>query len=175
MTKRKNPEVGRPRVVQTVELLRARCNEVGECLEWTGYMTNNVPQVTHMGHMVPVRRLMLELSGRPVRDGAFVGCDCGNKSCVNPEHAVIRTPTQHLQKMANIGAYNEAARLAKLMMHARKRSKLTVDAVRDIRLSSDSSNEVAKQYGVSRQTISRIRSGDAWKETSSPFAGLGAR
>lgn len=175
MTKRKNPSVGRPQAVQTIEKLFARCNEVGECWEWTGYITNNVPHVTHMGEMVPVRKLMLELSGRPVRDGAFAGCGCKNKPCVNPDHAVVRSPLQHMQKMAATPAHNEAARVAKLVMHARRRAKLELSDVREIRLSVEPPIELAKQYGVSRQTVSRIQAGTAWREVASPFSGLGTR
>lgn len=175
MTKRKNPAIGRPQTVHTIESLIARCEEVGECVEWQGYADNDVPQVSHGGKLVSVRRLILDLGGIAVRDGSFASCSCGNKRCVKPEHIVQRTRLQHLQKMNAIGPNNTGARVAKLSMHARKRSKLTIEKVRELRMSGESSMTLSKQYGVSRQTISRIRAGDVWKELSSPFAGLGAR
>jgi len=42
-------------------------------------------------------------------------------------------------------------------------SKLTADQVRQIRQEHGSGHIVAKKYGVTRRTIDRIRSGEAWK------------
>ena len=161
--------------VQTVDKLLARTEEVGECLEWQGYITNGVPQVSHAGRMIGVRRLMLMLQGIEIKNTMYASCSCGNPRCVKPEHIVRRTSQQHFAKMANMGAYNPAARIAKSTMKRRQRSRMTLEMVREIRSSDKPSQQLADELGFGRQTISRIRSGHSWKEIASPFAGLGAR
>lgn len=162
--------------VQTMESLLARTEEVGECLEWQGYSTKSgTPQVSHDGKMIAVRRLLLKLQGIELKSAMFASCSCGNSRCVRPEHIVRRTQQQHLAKMSNIGPYNPAARIAKSTMKRRQRSRMTMEMAREIRASEKSSQQLAEELGFGRQTISRIRFGQTWKEISSPFAGLGAR
>ena len=68
------------------------------------------------------------------------------------------------------------ARIAKLAAYGRAhRAKLTLDQARTIRMSDESGTVLAERYSVSRQTVNRIKAGTAWREVSTPFAGLGAR
>jgi DNA-binding XRE family transcriptional regulator len=52
---------------------------------------------------------------------------------------------------------------------------MDIEKARAVRSSDMTPTELADSFGVSRQTISQIRSGRTWVETSNPFAGLGAR
>ncbi len=160
--------------VQTMETLLARTVEVGECREWQGYVGNGVPQVSHQGKVVAVRRLMLELQGRTLRPGDHAGCSCGNSLCV--QHIVQRTHAQHARAMSKSPARSELARAAKLAQHARAhRAKITMEIAREIRCSPDSGPVLAARYGIDKGLVSRIRRNEAWREFSSPFAGLGSR
>lgn len=179
MTKRKVPGVDsrktKPIAVQTVETLLSKTMEEGECMVWTGYIGNYVPQISHAGKVVAVRRLLLELGGRTVKATEYAIASCGNTSCVNPDHIILRTASQHGKAMTKF-ARNEHARSAKLSTIARAtRAKLDIDQARAIRSSDETGPVLAERYGVNRSVIARIRRNVVWKDYSSPFVGLGAR
>lgn len=160
----------------TIDTLMARTTEVGDCMEWQGYSTNNVPQVFHDGKIYAVRRLILLLSGKVLKPGDHASCRCGNRLCVKPEHIVHRNRTQHASAMGKSPVRKELQRSAKLADFAREhRAKLTMEIAREIRCSSESGQVLADRFGVHRSLVSRIRRGQMWRDFSSPFAGLGAR
>jgi transcriptional regulator with XRE-family HTH domain len=49
------------------------------------------------------------------------------------------------------------------MIEARKGAKLTAAEAKAIRLSPETGVELARRYGISRATVSRIKSGLSWK------------
>jgi hypothetical protein len=163
--------------IHTLESIMARTVEEGECLLWTGYFANKVPMVSHAGKVVAVRRLILELSGKTINPTDFASCRCKNKSCVLPAHIELRTKSQHSAAMGNSPNRKENVRAAKLATTWREsgRTKITIEIARAIRCSSDSGPVESKRYGIDKAMISRIRRGEAWREFSTPFSGLGAR
>jgi len=180
MTARKVPGVDsrktKPKQVQTLESLLARTVEEGECLLWDGYIGNGVPQVSHGGKVVSVRRLILELSGKDVGPTDYASPKCRNAACVCQEHIVHRTNAQHASAMAKAPTRNHDLRAAKLAAVARKGdTKINIEQAREIRCSDESGPILAERYGIGKGLIARIRRGEAWREFSNPFAGLGAR
>lgn len=167
MKKRTRPMVHTERSVLT------RAVEVGDCMEWTGYLANGVPAVSHNGKMVMVRRLLLQLRGIPIPPGAFVACKCGSQLCVNPAHIQVRTKSQHATAMANNVDHKSPVRRKKLADAAREsRAKLTIEKAREIRASTEPASIVALQHGVSKSLICGIRRNRSWREAGSVWAGL---
>jgi len=164
----------KPIAVQTMETLLARTVEEGECLLWGGYIGNSVPQVSHKGKVIAVRRLMLEFQGKVLRAGDHASTKCRNHACVHPEHISHRNKFQHSAAMLS-APRNEEVRAAKLAAFRRKTAKLDMDKAREIRCSEESGPTLAAKFGVNKALIARIRRGEAWREFSNPFAGLGAR
>lgn len=162
-------------MTHTLQTLLARCEPVGDCQEWQMYMgSGRVPQVRHDGRLRAVRRVMLDLAGRTVRPGHYVGTCCGNARCVEPGHIRVHTPKQH----SRLGVPQRNAQLVSARIAAARRAQasvLTIECVRAIRASDEPATAVATRYGVTPGAISRIRLGQRWRETASPFAGLGAR
>lgn len=180
MTARKVPGIdsrkNKPKKLQTMESLLARTIEEGECQLWPGYIGNGVPQVSHNGKVVSIRRLMLELLGKAVDPTDYASPRCHNTACVCPEHIVHRTAAQHARAMAKAPTRNEDLRAAKLAATARKGdTKISIEKAREIRCSDETGPVLAERYGVGKGLIARIRRGEAWREFSNPFAGLGAR
>lgn len=164
------------KTMHTMETLFAKTIEVGNCLEWQGYTANGVPMICHAGKMVSVRKLMLDLQGVEVKKGAQMGCTCLSRNCVEPSHIVQRDKKQHAKHMSLSPNRNETARIAKMTATSRKtRAKITIDQAREARASEEAHHVIAARFGVSRGIVTRIRAGTAWKEHTSPFAGLGAR
>jgi hypothetical protein len=180
MTKRKVPGVDsrktKPKAVQTMETLLARTEEIGDCRQWLGYVGNKVPQVSHDGKVIAVRRLMLTLNGKELRTGDSAGVKCGHQWCVEPEHIAQRDKSQHARKMSKSPNRNEQKRAANVAAFKRANgAKITMEQAREIRASDESGHVLAGIYGIDKARIARIRRNEAWKEFSSPFSGLGAR
>lgn len=63
-------------------------DEMGSCLI-SRYKANNksYPVLSYKGRVYYLRNVVLEYKlGRPIRNGFYCRCTCGNKKCVNPEH-----------------------------------------------------------------------------------------
>lgn len=162
--------------VWTRAQLLANTYKAGSCRVWKGpYTDAGDPLVRHKNKRTPARRLLVELSGKEVPDGHVVGRveSCENRGCICEEHAVIRARSDHMRS-ATARKTETASSLANRRIAARKRGKLTTEQARSIRSDLSPLADLAKQYGVSSQTIWRIKKGRIWKESASPFAGLGA-
>lgn len=167
-----------PRKIHTVESLKDRTIEVGDCWEWQGYSAHGTPQVFSPKNgskrrMVSVRRLFRELvTGQEQPDG-FYSVSCGNVECVNPDHTLYRTERGHFKSMAKkVGA--SPVRALKLSQYHRTvgKAKLTEEKAQEIRLSNESGPVLAERYGVNRSLISRVRRGEIWRCMTNPFRGL---
>ena len=169
--------MSRPRITHTVDSLKARCIEVGECWEWQGYISNNTPQVVGypdgVKKMVSVRRVLRELvTGQSQPDGHY-GNTCGNLLCVNPDHTIWRGESAHMKLMAKKRTVSTvtANKLRKFRVEAGL-AKLDESKAQEIRLSSESGPVLAEKFGVSKSWINRIKRGEVWRVLSSPWQGL---
>lgn len=165
-----------PFAVQTIGSLVAQTYEEGDCLIWTGRVCNGVPYAAHNKQPVPVRRLLVELAGGKVIPSFSYGCSCLTPLCVSLEHIVARNARQHSVRMHQACDKSSAAFSLKMAALARKhKAKINIDIAREIRLSEEDSLLLASIHGISRSTVNKIKRNEAWKETSTPFFGLGAR
>ncbi len=73
---------------------------------------------------------------------------CDVPSCVNPEHLFLGTLKDNSRDS--------------ILKGRNPRAKLTLEQVREIRLSPETSFVLAEQYGVCRQKISKIKQNKAW-------------
>lgn len=165
----------KPITTQTMESLLARTEEVGECMEWQGYVGNGSPQVSHNGRMTTVRKLMRELQGKPAGKGVFAGVNCGNPLCINPAHVIDRNMRQHGQMMASRIDYTSPMRTVKLQRAAAGRRKITDEGIAAALTDPRSCEAVAADHGVHKSLIARIRRGQAHRQVNAsinPFAGL---
>lgn len=165
----------KPITAQTIESLLARTEEVGECMEWQGYVGNGSPQVSHNGRVTTVRKLMRELQGKPTGKGVFTGVNCGNPLCVNPDHLVDRNMRQHGQMMASRIDYTSPVRTAKLQRAAAGRRKISAEGIAIALSDPRPAAQLAPELGVHRSLIARIRRGQAHRQVNAsinPFAGL---
>lgn len=162
----------------TLAHIHARCIEEGDCLIWQGATDKGgYPAIRVKGRTTTVRRIVVELDGRPARPGQPVVCACDDKKCVKTDHLVLWTRKKVSRKASKTGYRSTELRCLK---SARSRQaaigKITMDIARDIRASTENGVVLSKRYGINETQISRIRRGLAWKEYDiTPFAGLGAR
>lgn len=160
----------------TLDDIKVRCEEVGECWEWQGaYSPSGTPVMYARAERTTVRRVVWRIvKGAPLDPELMAGVKCDNPRCVRPEHIKPKTKAQVLSGMASNG--NQALRAAKIAAAQRKRStKLDEAKVAHIRTSDATNVALAAELGVHHSLISAIRKGRAWRNFGSPFAGLGAR
>ena len=165
----------RPKIIQTLESILSRTDEIGECLEWQGVMGNDTPQIRIDRKLLTVRRVIRELLGKPAARANFLAASCGNPKCVKPEHIIERTRAQHMKQMAARVEHNHPIRIAKLQKAKAHQRVVNDEGLAIIRSSNRRAEDVARELGVSKSLVNKIRRGDAYREVSAisnPFAGL---
>lgn len=167
--------MARPKVIQTLETILARTDEVGECLEWQGIMRNGTPQIRIDRKLLSVRRVIRGLQGNPVSAKMFLATSCCNQKCVHPDHIMARTKTQHMQAMGKLVQHNHPVRIAKLQKVKASERKLDATGLALVLTDPRRAQDVADELSVSKSLVTRIRRGDAYRQvnaTANPFAGL---
>jgi hypothetical protein len=94
-------------------------------------------------------------------DGKVIMHTCDNPACVEVTHLVLGTQQENVQDMWNKGRQGVKG----MQGSSHPMSKLTEDIVRQIREDKSSTGKtLAIRHGVSRATVSMIRTGKIWKE-----------
>ena len=170
--------MARPITTHTVASLHAKCDDVGDCWLWTGYFGNGSPYVSHAGKMVAVRKLMLQLSGKKLRQTVrYFATKCGNADCIHPDHIVARTEAEHMTAMANNVRHQHPVRVAKLQAAARARPvcKLTEAKAQAIRTDARTCAAIAIDMSISKSLVAKVKRNESWRPTSAtlnPWIGL---
>jgi len=80
---------------------------------------------------------------------------CNNASCCNPRHILVGTPADNVAHAGRSGALSRSG--------ARNgRAKLTTGQVRKIAADIRPSRQVAKEHGIEKTQVLRIRRGIQW-------------
>lgn len=147
--------------------LKEHINHRGlNCLQWpqclnpqTGYALFSLN-----GKMTYAHRWMCEqkhgTAPTPKHEAAHT-CGNGHMGCVNPNHLIWKTKRENAQDRVRHGNYGSNK--------GQSRFKLTADNAAQIRLLKGKETQInlARQFGVSRQTISSIHTGVGWPSVSS--------
>tara|TARA_R100000655_G_C2846596_1_gene168718 strand:+ start:49 stop:462 length:414 start_codon:yes stop_codon:yes gene_type:complete len=128
------------------------------CIEWPGTIGkdgygkkwNSLRNNWDQAH----RAIYAEVNG-PVPIGVVVCHKCDNRKCVNTDHLFLGS---HNDNMADMVAKNRQAKGSQ-----DGNSKLTEDQVIKIRADKRRALIIAKEYGVVKSTIYRIKNKDGWK------------
>ncbi len=122
------------------------------CWIWKGNMANGYGRFRGKR----AHRFAYEMQKGEIPEGLMVRHLCGNKRCVNPAHLEPGTMADNSQ---------DGIRLGEILRGARNgRSKLTEDDARYIIDNPDDLRgvDLARMFGVSRATVSLIKSGRRW-------------
>ncbi|GAQ91008.1 hypothetical protein KFL_007120120 [Klebsormidium nitens] len=123
------------------------------CQFWTGSLLCGYGQMSIHGKKMLSHILACEIKlGEPLKKDQIVRHLCDNRACCAPDHLVPGTNSEN-----NIDT----------VRHRGRPLKLTEDEVREIRLTRGtdglSQKKRAEKYSVSRQLLTRIERGRAWK------------
>ena len=129
------------------------------CWLWSGRLRGSVyGGVDVNGKCKSAHRVAYELAFGPIPEGMFVCHKCDVPICVNPAHLFVGTPKQNSEDMT---AKQRQARGERL-----KHSRFTPRDVVLIRADRRGGRVIAKEYGVAKAAIDKIRSGRSWKHVA---------
>lgn len=104
-------------------------------------------------------------NGRAVPPGKVVMHHCDNPRCVNPAHLGIGTQRDNVLDSIHKGRYNCFGR--------QKLDAAKVQRIRALAASGALQKDIARQFGIARNTVSGIVCGKTWAHL--PFETLGVR
>lgn len=135
----------------------SRFNPRSGCVEWVAGFSGNGYAEINIGSRPDrrpfhVARVVLALKQGFITPGSETLHSCDNTRCVTGDHVSEGSKFQNMQDCARKGRF--------------RRSSLSPYHVKEIRRLKGKETHLAisRMYGVSRSMISRILSGDCWKE-----------
>lgn len=139
---------------------RVEKRSADECWLWLGGLNRpgGYGRIgTHRDGQKLAHRKAYELTHGAIPDGMSVMHKCDTPRCCNPDHLQVGTHTDNMRDMALKGRNKYAPTNRKLR-------RFTDDAVRDIRSSSETQDQLARRYGVPRSTIASVCQRRCYKE-----------
>lgn len=129
-----------------------------DCWNWLAFTNRQgygqIGRGTRKEGSVLAHRLSWEIHFGPVPDGLCVLHKCNNPTCVFPGHLFIGTRADNNRHAAECGI--------KPRGQAHWKSKLTEEQVKAIREMQGSCSEIAKVFGVRKDTIVAIKNRINW-------------
>lgn len=137
------------------------------CVEWQGSRNRRgYGTFTQPGHRtILAHRFAYQYVNGPIPEGLCVLHRCDNPACCNVEHLFLGTRTDNNRDMREKGRDRQGSLFQNGEAHPN--SKLTAEAVRDIRSRYGPGVTLAAlagEYGVSETTVSRVVRREIWKE-----------
>lgn len=152
----------------TAQEIIDRCDEVGDCLMWTGRMANGSPLIFDCAarRYVQARRVVFESTGETIPAGKYPVMKCRQKGCLLRDHMQLLTTKQIGALAAKERKFSTPARRAAVSagIRAKNHTKITIEIAREIRTKEMSQRAYAKKFGVHRSVISRIQANVYWRE-----------
>lgn len=153
-----------------------RVKKTEDCWLWSGLRYSNgyghINASGHNGANLLAHRVSWEIHNGPIPDGYHVCHKCDTPPCVNPEHLFLGTRSDNMRDMhakgrgmhgASHWACQHPERIKRGERH--QWAKLTAEQVKEIRRRrpSESLAQLAADFGVTKQLISKIALGHTWK------------
>jgi hypothetical protein len=147
--------------VLTIDLIKDRCVEDGDCLLWQGAMCGDKPTARHDGGQCNVRRLFWCLTNpsKTLKAEQVLRVTCHDTRCLLH---VVRTSRSALMRRTAQGLRGNLVVTASRTAARRRRSKLSQEAVAQIRTDPRPQRQLAEAFGVSRRTVQRIQQLQTW-------------
>lgn len=135
----------------------------GECILWMGSRyAHGYGKVVYGQRAIcgMAHRISFELYNAEIPAGLLALHICDNRPCVNPNHIVLGTNKANMYDMkrkhrAAAGERHHASRLTMEQAHRIREAAQNFDYA--------THGHIAKQFGVSRSTVTKIISGKAYK------------
>lgn len=166
---------GRTRVTlhELAERFWARVERRGpdECWPWKGYRSPRATRRLEYGiftyaksKRVRAHRLAFELSKGPIPAGQCVCHSCDVPWCCNPAHLWLGTVADNNLDRHIKGRTVLRGKSPRLAGEAHPAAKITAQDASAIRADARSVRVIARDFGLSPSTVSRIKRGLAWRQ-----------
>jgi hypothetical protein len=134
-----------------------KTSSVNGCWEWIGTSVHpfGYGRIGHNGKNYLSHRLSYELHYGPITSKECVLHKCDNPKCVNPSHLFIGNRADNAQDRTKKGRTNKGSQVTT--------SIFSEQQVRDIKMSTKTTKELAIEYNAKYQTIWSIRKGINWR------------
>lgn len=113
-------------------------------------------RMSYNGRTELAHRASYKIHCGPIEPGLYVLHQCDTRSCVNPAHLKLGTHRDNMAEMVVRGR-------ARGHLPTERYSALTIEQVREIRDADERVCVLARRYKVAHSTVSRIKSGKAWR------------
>ena len=137
-----------------------------ECWNWKKSLQYGYGQIGFKRKVYRANRIAYYLTYGEIPEDLFICHKCNNKACCNPNHLYAGTAKENSidAKFAGVLGPEHYENIPKGECH--KFAKLSEKDVLDIKsrlVNNESIREIAKQFNVTYQNISLIKTGRAWK------------
>lgn len=162
-----------------LERLQAKCEPVGDCIEWQGRMMRGKTPLAYVprGYLRPelgasnqsARMVFWTLEkGESLPSGFVLRAMCCNDRCVDVGHMRAFNRSELPAEQSRRREFDTPNSRAAAISRARAQSstKLNAEKAREIRTSSEPSKVLASMYSVSKTTINEVRRGKLWPESA---------
>ena len=148
------------RNVWNMDEVRARCEEVGNCLIWKQSVNSGgAPSASVNGKTMTVRRLVfVELLGKEIKRNRRMTVRCHNPLCVS-DLCIIQRPVPDILRDARQRRIEADPMAIRREQRCSSRAKLSPEIAAEIRASSETSIALAQRMEVHEETIRAIRRG----------------
>lgn len=145
----------------------ARSERQGECLVWRRSCVGGKdahPQLKWGERVLNVRRELARAHGLQPLDTDVVRMTCGNGRCLERSHMQVIDRGELAARNSREGNRDRAKVSASAKRRSREASSLTVEDVRTIFASTETTAALARRYGKSRALILRIKRREVWAD-----------
>lgn len=122
--------------------LYSKLSPNGDCMEYTGYLSNGYGILKVDGKNCKAHRVSYELAYGPFDKSLVVRHKCDNTKCCNPEHLELGTQLDNVDDM---------------LTRKRNYRKLSDNDIITIKDSKDPTSVLAETYGVTPRRILQLR------------------
>lgn len=139
----------------------------GECWNWIGALSKGGYGNLGLGTTgtIYAHRFSYELAVGVIAKGMFVCHSCDNRKCVNPKHLWLGTAADNAADRNGKGRSRGGVPLGE-KHHCAKLNGTKVANIKARLANGEKQNGVAALFGVTPQTVFKIKQGKTWKYVS---------
>ena len=146
--------------IRTLDDLRNRCHvdDITGCWHWRGAPRVALPAWRIVTTLPRAARALLD--GRLVPSRLYCIVGCSSPDCANPAHIIPCDADRRAQLRRELGrTVTSPRKVASSRRNGSRNRVLTDEQAAEIRVSHETGRALAARYGVSAQTVSKVRRG----------------